>query len=68
MTWDVETVEADENIATAAQTMLENKYGCLPVVDGDTLVGILTEADFVRFVAGSRDAQQVTGTRQRRTR
>ena len=31
--------------------MLDNKYGCLPVVDGKTLVGILTEGDFVRFAS-----------------
>ncbi|MCI0408222.1 MAG: CBS domain-containing protein, partial [Acidobacteria bacterium] len=34
-----------------AQAMFENKYGCLPVVEGRHLVGILTEADFVRFLA-----------------
>ena len=31
--------------------MFENKYGCLPVVDGSRVVGILTESDFVRFFA-----------------
>jgi CBS domain-containing protein len=28
--------------------LLENKVGCLPVVEGLRLVGIITEADFVR--------------------
>jgi CBS domain-containing membrane protein len=51
MTRDVETVEPDDDIALAAQLMLENKYGCVPVVDGRRLVGILTESDFVRYVA-----------------
>jgi CBS domain-containing membrane protein len=32
MTWHVETVEADEDAANAAAVMLENKYGCLPVL------------------------------------
>ena len=41
----------DEDAATAAGVMLENKYGCLPVLEQGALVGILTEADFVRFVA-----------------
>jgi CBS domain-containing membrane protein len=58
MTWDVETTESDENVATAAQIMLDNKYGCLPVVDGGALVGILTEADCVRFMAGSGEAHE----------
>jgi CBS domain-containing protein len=32
--------------------MLERKIGCLPVCEDDgTLVGIVTEADFVRFAA-----------------
>ncbi|HEY8548921.1 MAG TPA: CBS domain-containing protein [Vicinamibacterales bacterium] len=51
MTWEVETVEADEDVATAASVMLENKYGCLPVLEQGVLAGILTEADFVRHVA-----------------
>jgi CBS domain-containing membrane protein len=51
MTSDPETIEPDADIATAGQIMLDNKYGCLPVVEGQRLVGILTEADFVRYVA-----------------
>jgi len=45
----VRTVQPDSNARDAARTMLDNKFGCLPVVDGnDKLVGILTEADFLR--------------------
>jgi CBS domain-containing protein len=51
MTWQVETIEADEDAATAAAIMLENKYRCLPVLEQGVLAGILTEADFVRHVA-----------------
>jgi CBS domain-containing membrane protein len=50
MTRDVESVDADQDLASAGQLMLDNKYGCLPVVDGERLTGILTEADFVRHV------------------
>ena len=50
MTLDPVTVEADQNIGDAVDIMLENKFGCVPVVEGNRLVGILTEADFVRFV------------------
>jgi CBS domain-containing membrane protein len=47
---DVVTVAPDLGVAQAAAILLENKYGCLPVVDGDgVLVGILTEADFLRL-------------------
>ena len=51
MSRGVETIEPDIEIETAAQLMLDNKIGCLPVCEGAHLVGILTEADFVRYVA-----------------
>ncbi len=50
MTSGVITVSPDSNVRSAAQLMLERKIGCLPVVDGTKLVGILTEADFVRYL------------------
>jgi len=31
--------------------MLKHKIGCLPVLEGQKLVGIITEADFVRLHA-----------------
>jgi CBS domain-containing protein len=48
MVTELETVEPDTSLAEAASTLLENKIGCLPVVEGSRLVGILTESDFVR--------------------
>lgn len=48
MVTEVETVDPDSPLAEAAQTLFENKIGCLPVVEGNRLVGILTESDFVR--------------------
>jgi CBS domain-containing membrane protein len=45
-----ETTEPDESLREAGLKMLENKFGCLPVVEGQTLIGILTEADFVQYV------------------
>ncbi len=54
MTADIEAVEPDLDVATAGQIMLENKYGCLPVVDGERMTGILTEADFVRYLSEPR--------------
>jgi len=49
MSTEVETVDPDVELSVAAQMMLDNKIGCLPVVEGEHLVGILTEADFVRW-------------------
>ncbi|HSS52704.1 MAG TPA: CBS domain-containing protein [Thermoanaerobaculia bacterium] len=51
MTSEVETAEAGQRLEEAALLMFENKYGCLPVVEGSRVVGILTESDFVRFFA-----------------
>jgi CBS domain-containing membrane protein len=47
---DVVTVRPETTVAEAARILLDNKYGCLPVVDADgTLVGIVTEADFMHL-------------------
>jgi CBS domain-containing membrane protein len=51
MTGEVEAVSPDETLVQAARVMHENRYGCLPVVADARLVGILTEADLVRWVA-----------------
>ena len=51
MTGEVATAEPDDDLQDAARQMLENKFGCLPVVQGSRLTGILTEADFVRYFA-----------------
>jgi CBS domain-containing membrane protein len=47
---DVVTVSPGLPVSKAARILLENKYGCLPVVDDDqVLKGIVTEADFLRL-------------------
>ncbi len=52
MTRDPTSVRPALGLAQAARLMLERKFGCLPVCEDDgTLVGIVTEADFVRFAA-----------------
>lgn len=48
---DVITATPDMPLAEAARLMLENKIGCLPVVDGERLSGLLCEADFVEQFA-----------------
>ena len=51
MTRDVRAIEPDIPLLEAANLMLDQKYGCLPVVEDGKLVGILTESDFVAYVA-----------------
>jgi CBS domain-containing protein len=55
MTADVVTTTPDTPLSKAAAAMLERKIGCLPVLDGDKLVGIITESDFVSLFAGTRE-------------
>jgi len=46
-------VDPDRPVAEAARIMMDHKIGALPVVDKGRLVGIITESDFVRAMAGS---------------
>ena len=46
---DVLTTAEDTPLSDAAQQMLDQKVGCLVVVDREKIVGILTEADFVKL-------------------
>lgn len=55
MTDSPETIAPDAPIEEAARLMVERKIGCLPVVEGERLVGILTEADFVATFTGRDD-------------
>lgn len=48
---DVVTTAPTTPLVEAAKLMLERKIGCLVVVDGDKIAGILTEGDFVKLVA-----------------
>ena len=44
---DTQTIDAEEDLLKAAQILLHNKYGCLPVLKKNRLIGIITEADFI---------------------
>lgn len=50
------TVTADTPLKKAAHMLLEEKYGCLPVVCKGKLCGIITEADFLRLTIDLMDA------------
>ncbi|HEX5066693.1 MAG TPA: CBS domain-containing protein [Myxococcota bacterium] len=48
MTKDVVSVGPDMPIAKAARILIERRIGCLPVVKGEELVGLVTETDLLR--------------------
>ena len=51
MTNNPVTIAPGASVGEAAREMLERRIGCLPVVEGGRLVGILTESDLVRLAA-----------------
>jgi len=61
MTRKVISVTPETSIEAAAALLLAHKIGGLPVVDGERLVGILTEGDVLRasLEGGREEAQEV---------
>jgi len=48
MTYPVVTVAPDTSVGEAADLMLHKGIGCLPVVEGTQLVGVVTKTDLLR--------------------
>jgi acetoin utilization protein AcuB len=44
------TTRPDEDLASAAQTMLKDRIGALPVVENGRVVGIVTETDLLQQI------------------
>ncbi|HWR21702.1 MAG TPA: CBS domain-containing protein [Verrucomicrobiae bacterium] len=44
------TASPSTTVREAAQVMIREKIGCLPVVEGKTLVGIVTETDLLEIL------------------
>jgi len=63
MTRNVVTIAADVPLEEAARVMADNKIGGLPVMQGGTLVGIITETDlfksFLEMLGGRRSGVRV---------
>lgn len=50
MSTDVITVPADAPLWQAAELMLEHKIGGLPVMEGNEVVGVVTESDIFKLL------------------
>ncbi|GAB4400640.1 MAG: CBS and ACT domain-containing protein [Anaerolineales bacterium] len=61
---DVITIHPDATIEDAARVMVERKVGCLPVLEGEFVVGILTDVDMMahlmQMMAATTPAVRVT--------
>jgi acetoin utilization protein AcuB len=64
MSKPVITIEADQPIEAAAQRMTEQHIGGLPVVQGEKMVGIITESDifrvFSKLLSGQTGSARIT--------
>ncbi len=56
MRTDVALASPNLPLRQAAEVLLTQKYGCLPVVEGGKLVGILTASDFIQLSLELMDA------------
>ena len=61
MTESPRTVSSDATVVEAARVMRDDDVGLVPVVDGDRLVGTVTDRDIaIRVVAEERDSSSTT--------
>ena len=68
MTRKILTVTPETRAGKAARLMVEHRIGCLPVVRGSTLIGIITTVDLLRAMAGEdqprdRDSKKTASRR-----
>jgi CBS domain-containing protein len=59
MSYPVRTVDALDSLRTAAETLAEANVGALVVMKESTPLGIISERDIVRAVAGGGDPDEV---------
>src|SRR6266540_4342307 len=60
MTSNPSTIDAEKSVAYAAKMMREEDVGLAPIVEGDKLIGMLTDRDIAtRVAAEGRDPDQV---------
>jgi CBS domain-containing protein len=60
------TIGPDASAREAAALMAEKKIGCVPVLDGDEVVGILTETDLLRHFASLPTPSEKPGPKTKR--
>jgi len=68
MTRRVFSVTPDTRTHRAARLMVEHRIGCLPVLRGSTLVGIITTVDLLQTMAGEDQSQAVPPEKTRARR
>lgn len=60
MSTDVKTIGPEETVSKASQIMAENDIGCLPVVENEKIMGIVTERDMVKkIIAHHKNPEEI---------
>lgn len=61
MTWELADAEPDDSILRAAVRMIANEVRHLPVMEGDALIGVVSERDVLRALTEAlHDRRQAT--------
>ena len=61
MTENPRTIEPSQPVQEAARIMRDEDAGVVPIVEGERLVGVITDRDIaIRVVAEGKDAQQTS--------
>jgi CBS domain-containing protein len=57
---DVSIIHKSDSLRRAAMYIQSHKYGCLPVVSDDCLVGIITDSDFIDIAINLLEQVEIT--------
>jgi len=57
---DVSVIHDKDSLRQAAMYIQSHKYGCLPVVSNDCLIGIITDSDFIQVAINLLEQVELT--------
>jgi len=60
MVRDVSVIHQTDSLRQAALYIRSHKYGCLPVLSQDRLVGIITDSDFIDIAINLLEQVEIT--------
>ena len=66
MTRDVVVLREEDNLQHVAEGLDTYRFRHLPVVDGERVVGMVSQRDLLRITVSSRDRSSVADARERR--
>lgn len=67
MTRNPATLPPSATVGDAADLIVARKFGCVPIVDGDVFLGLVTETDLLRAALASADPEASAAARQEKT-